>query len=84
MYNLSLFNRYVDYTLSGFNAHEISICHKSYILITGKFGKYYIWRMNHFERNWQILIWRLRRDYYSNDVAFDLAVFDLAINGQIR
>ncbi len=48
-----------------------------------------IWRVLYlanepFERNWQILIWRLRRGFYSNDVAFDLAVFNLAINGQIR
>ncbi len=39
-----------------------------------------------FERNWQIFIWRLRRGYYSTDVASTgklLAVFNLAINGQI-
>ncbi len=30
-----------------------------------------------FEHNWQILIWRLRRGYYSTDVA------NLAINSQI-
>ncbi len=51
-----------------------------------------IWRVLYlanepFERNWRILIWR---GYYSTDVAlhppenFNLAVFYLAINGQIR
>ena len=40
-----------------------------------------------FERNWQILIWCLRRGYTAPvDVASTgkLAVFNLAMNGQIR
>ncbi len=37
--------------------------------IMGKFGEYYILTNEPFERNWRILIWRLRRGYYSTDVA---------------
>ncbi len=36
-----------------------------------------------FERNRRILIWRLRRGYYSTDVA-STGNFNLVINGQIR
>ncbi len=54
-----------------------------------------IWRVLYLaneplERNWQILIWRLRCGYYSTDVTlhppenFNLAVFSVAINSQIR
>ncbi len=35
----------------------------------GKFGEYYYLADEPFERNWRILIWRLRRGYYSTDVA---------------
>ncbi len=47
-----------------------------------------IWRVLYlanepFERNWRILIWRLRRGYYSTDVA-STGKLNLAINGQIR
>ncbi len=78
-------------------AYSICMCHASIIIVThqtralkcsipynGKiwrvFGEYYIW----------ILIWRLRRGYYSTDVGlrppenFNLEVLNLAINGQIR
>ncbi len=37
-----------------------------------------------FERNWRILIWRLRRGYYSTGVASTGKLYDLAINGKIR
>ncbi len=45
--------------------------------MTGIFGEYC---------NWRILIWRFRRGYWRciDRKNFNLAVFNLAINGQIR
>ena len=49
---------------------NVVLCIKRSYRITGKFGEYYNYLANEsFERNWQILIWRLRRGYYSTDVA---------------
>ncbi len=62
------------------------------VLHTQTLGNQYngkIWRVLYlanepFERNWWILIWRLKRGYYSTDVVSTGKLFTLAINGQIR